>query len=193
MILDLWAIGSIIYLCVVVVSNIKVLTSTKSHTFYSFFLIFISIASYYVILYWTSEYTMFETFDNFNSVVGNYKSQFVALNICITCILIDIIISKIPSILGWTEKPYDPIKDKKLYEQMQEEEYFDVRSRSYHIEEKSDDGKDKCQKIILGFKKKPKKESVDFNDDEDSQSLLEEKEKDIKNNQCKSLILNYFF
>lgn len=117
-ILDLWAIGSIVYLIVVIISNLRVLVSTRSHTIYSLLIFLFSIMSYYIVLYIMSKIIYMENFNNFNMVVFNVRSHLLILICVFLCIIFDYSLSKLTLLFGILKNPYNPninkiISDKK--------------------------------------------------------------------------------
>lgn len=105
---DLWLVGSICYHAVVIIVNIRILTGTKSHTVFSFWLVILTILSYNLTVLIMSHHTMFENFNNFKMMNDNLKTHFLIIVLCSACIIFDIGVSKLPMLFVLVQKPYDP-------------------------------------------------------------------------------------
>lgn len=120
-------LGSICYACIVMIVNIKLLTSTHSHSIISLSLILLSILMYYLVLFCMSLYYRFE---NFNDIYINFQSTdyFLTVFIIVACsILLDIGLGKIYIYFGI-------IKPVKLEKVLREEESKEQREKQLKTE-----------------------------------------------------------
>lgn len=120
-------LGSICYACIVMIVNIKLLTSTHSHSIISLSLILLSILMYYLVLFCMSLYYRFE---NFNDIYINFQSTdyFLTVFIIVACsILLDIGLGKIYIYFGI-------IKPVKLETVLREEEAKEQREKQLKTE-----------------------------------------------------------
>ena len=92
--------GSIAYSGVVLVSNIKILTTTSTHTFISIGLFLISILSYYLIVFLMSFDYNFYNFNNFTMMFSSMQFYLCTLYTIVLCTIIDKGIDKFCRIFG---------------------------------------------------------------------------------------------
>ena len=86
---DLGSQGSIAYSGVVLIVNIKILTTTNSHTFISLGLFLFSVLSYYFILWLMSLYYGFYNFDNFRMLFTSCQFYLSTLFLIVLCVTLD--------------------------------------------------------------------------------------------------------
>ena len=86
---DLESQGSIAYSGVVLIVNIKILTTTNSHTFISLGLFLFSVLSYYFILWLMSLYYGFYNFDNFRMLFTSCQFYLSTLFLIVLCVTLD--------------------------------------------------------------------------------------------------------
>ena len=155
--LNLWTIGHICYFIVVIVANLKIIFSTKSHSYYSFIFCILTISSFILVDFITSLSTYFENFGTFNIIYVSPKIYMLIILTTSIILMFDISLSKLPIMFGLYDKPYH---SKNIQEQYDEDEFsYDQRSE------------------ISEIKKKIK------NIDEENENLLNE---EIKNNEVKN-------
>ena len=97
---DLGSQGSIAYSSIVLITNIKILTTTNSHTFISLGFFLFSVLSYYFILWLMS---LYYAFYNFNHLIMLFKSWQFYLNtlfVIVLCTIVDKGIDKFCRIFG---------------------------------------------------------------------------------------------
>lgn len=190
---DLWLVGSICYLCVVVIANMRILISTKSHSLYSFWLVILTISSYYIVLLMMSSMTMFENFDNFWQMECSIKNHFLILLVCSGLIFLDISITRLPVLYGLVKKPYDPSRKEELYSEATSDSYKNRKNDKL------------SEKMVLSDEELERiKENHDNNDNKDDEqenliSSIEKNERKSKGsedkykNECKINYLMLFY
>ena len=97
---DITSKGSIAYSGVVLIVNIKVLTTTNSHTFISLGLFIFSVLSYYFMLWLMSFFKSFDNFNNFSMLFLSWEFYLSTLFIVILCIILDKGVDKFCRIFG---------------------------------------------------------------------------------------------
>ena len=119
---DLGSQGSIAYSSIVLITNIKILTTTNSHTFISLGFFLFSILSYYFILWLMS---LYYAFYNFNHLKMLFKSLQFYLNtffVIVLCTIIDKGIDKFCRIFGIILDPLNidinKFETKEVYKEM---------------------------------------------------------------------------
>ena len=119
---DLGSQGSIAYSSIVLITNIKILTTTNSHTFISLGFFLFSILSYYFILWLMS---LYYAFYNFNHLKMLFKSLQFYLNtffVIVLCTIIDKGIDKFCRIFGIILDPlnidFNKFETKEVYKEM---------------------------------------------------------------------------
>ena len=105
---DFYGVGTVIYACAVIVSNLKLIMDTSNYDFvilgtsilgifFYFFTVFISSSNYILP---EKAVLLFYILDNFSEIILSWKCLFCILAICISCFFIDISIKKIPILFG---------------------------------------------------------------------------------------------
>jgi len=97
---DLGTQGSIAYSGVVLIVNIKILTTTNSHTFISFGLFLFSVLSYYLILGLMSLYYGFYNFSHFKMIFTSCEFYLSTIFLIVLCTILDKGIDKFCRIFG---------------------------------------------------------------------------------------------
>ena len=97
---DITSKGSIAYSGVVLIVNIKILTTTSSHTYISFLLFLLSILSYYFMLWLMSLFKQFYIFNNFKMVISSWEFYLSTLFLIILCLTLDKGVDKFCRIFG---------------------------------------------------------------------------------------------
>ncbi len=97
---DLKLAGTICYSAVVIIVNVKVIQTTYNYTFIGFFLVLISVVSYYVFVFFMSKYPNFYNFGNFDKMV--YQNVYYLKMFCIIliCIAMDLGINMVIKFCG---------------------------------------------------------------------------------------------
>ena len=86
---DLGSQGSVIYSGVILIVNIKILTTTNTHTFISLILFLLSVLSYYLILFLMSLYHGFYNFNHFRMLFTSFQFYLSTIFLITLCILLD--------------------------------------------------------------------------------------------------------
>ena len=97
---DITSQGSIAYSGIVLIVNIKILTTTNSHTFISLGLFLFSVLSYYFILWLMSLFQSFYNFNNFKMVFYSWEFYLSTLLLLVLCTVLDKGIDKFCRIFG---------------------------------------------------------------------------------------------
>ena len=97
---DLGSQGSIAYSGVVLIVNIKILTTTNSHTIISFLFFLFSVLSYYLIVLLMSLYYKFYNFNHFKMIFTSFQFYLSTLFLIVLCIMLDKGIDKFCKIFG---------------------------------------------------------------------------------------------
>ena len=97
---DLGSQGSIAYSGVVLIVNIKILTTTNSHTFISLGFFLFSVLSYYFILWLMSLYYGFYNFNHFKMIFTSLEFYLSTLFLIVLCTILDKGIDKFCRIFG---------------------------------------------------------------------------------------------
>ena len=97
---DLTSQGSIAYSSIVLIANIKILTTTNSHTFISLVFFLFSILSYYLIVWLMSLYFKFFNFNNFKMIFTSWHFYLNTFFIIALCTIVDKGIDKFCRIFG---------------------------------------------------------------------------------------------
>jgi phospholipid-transporting ATPase len=92
--------GTIAYSGVVLIANIKILTTTSTHTVISFGLFIISVLSYYLIVFLMSFYYEFFNFNTFTMMFNSFQFYLSTLYLIVLCTVIDKGIDKFCRIFG---------------------------------------------------------------------------------------------
>jgi phospholipid-transporting ATPase len=111
---NLWSVGSMIYFGIILAANLRLLYTTNNHTWISFSLIFISIFSYFVVLFIMSLFKNFENLNNFLMIVNSSKFYFVTLLSLVLIYIVDLGIGKLLLLYGYIK---DPLKIEKNHVQ----------------------------------------------------------------------------
>ena len=115
---DLGSQGSIAYSSIVLIANIKILTTTNSHTFISLAIFLFSVLSYYLILWLMSLYYGFYNFNHFKMLFLSWDFYLNTFFVIFLCYIIDRGIDKFCRIFGII---LDPLNiDIKKFETKQE-------------------------------------------------------------------------
>ena len=115
---DLGSQGSIAYSSIVLITNIKILTTTNSHTFISLAIFLFSVLSYYLILWLMSLYYGFYNFNHFKMLFLSWDFYLNTFFVIFLCYIIDRGIDKFCRIFGII---LDPLNiDIKKFETKQE-------------------------------------------------------------------------
>ena len=102
---DLKLSGTICYSAVVVIVNVKVLQTTYNYTFIGIFLVFISVGSYYLFVYFMSDYPQFYNFGNFDKMVFQNVYYLKICCIILICVTMDLGIKMIIKFCGCEPDP----------------------------------------------------------------------------------------
>lgn len=102
---NLWSLGSMIYFGIVLAANVRLFYTTNNHTWVSFLLIYMSIISYFLVLYIMSFFKQFENFNNFFMVVYSPKFYFVTLLAIVLNYIVDVGIGKLLLLYGFIKDP----------------------------------------------------------------------------------------
>ena len=86
---DLGSKGSITYSGVILIVNIKILTTTNTHTVISFILFLFSVLSYYLIVFLMSFYYRFYNFNHFRMLFSSFQFYLSTFCLISLCILLD--------------------------------------------------------------------------------------------------------
>ncbi len=97
---DLGSQGSIAYSGVVLIVNIKILTTTNTHTFISLGLFLVSVFSYYLVVLLMNFYYGFYNFNNFTMIFCSFQFYLSTLYLIVLCTILDIGIDKFCRIFG---------------------------------------------------------------------------------------------
>ena len=97
---DLGSQGSIAYSSIVLITNIKILTTTNSHTFISLAFFLFSVLSYYFILWLMSLYYGFYNFNHLEMLFKSWHFYLNTLFVIVLCSIIDKGIDKFCRIFG---------------------------------------------------------------------------------------------
>ena len=97
---DLGSQGSIAYSSIVLITNIKILTTTNSHTFISLGFFLFSVLSYYLILWLMSLYYAFYNFNHLKMLFKSWHFYLNTLFVIVLCTIIDKGIDKFCRIFG---------------------------------------------------------------------------------------------
>ena len=97
---DLGSQGSIAYSGVVLIVNIKILTTTNSHTFISLGFFLFSVLSYYFILWLMSLYYGFYNFNHFKMLFTSFEFYLSTIFLIVLCTILDKGIDKFCRIFG---------------------------------------------------------------------------------------------
>ncbi len=69
--LDLWAVGSCMYTCIVLIVNLKIMFYTNTHNCFSVFLLVFSIGTYFTVFYFTSQMSSLYTLGHWQIIMKN--------------------------------------------------------------------------------------------------------------------------
>ena len=97
---DLGSQGSIAYSGVVLIVNIKILTTTNSHTFISVGFFLFSVLSYYFILWLMSMYFGFDNFNHFEMLFTSCQFYLSTIFLIVLCVTFDRGIDKFCRLFG---------------------------------------------------------------------------------------------
>ena len=97
---DLASQGSIAYSGVVLIVNIKILTTTNTHTFISLGLFLVSVFSYYLVVLLMNFYYGFYNFNNFTMIFCSFQFYLSTLYLIVLCTILDKGIDKFCRIFG---------------------------------------------------------------------------------------------
>ena len=97
---DLGSQGSIAYSGVVLIVNIKILTTTNSHTFISLGFFLFSVLSYYFMLWLMSLYYGFYNFNHFKMIFTSLEFYLSTIFLIVICTILDKGIDKFCRIFG---------------------------------------------------------------------------------------------
>lgn len=106
---DMWSNGSICYYVVVIVINVKVLMHSKSHSYYSFALVIITILSYLTVIFVMSTSTGFENFGHFNQILI-FNVHFNIIMLSIGLIIVDYALDNLLNKLYYNNNSDDILK-----------------------------------------------------------------------------------
>ena len=97
---DFWSVGTVIYTCIVLIANIKILINTNTHTIFSATITILTILSYFGTVVVMSYIPRFTIFGNDKMVLGDKRAFLSVLQIVTLVILCDFFINKISIFLG---------------------------------------------------------------------------------------------
>ena len=119
---DLGSQGSIAYSSIVLIANIKILTTTNSHTFISLGFFLFSVLSYYFIVWLMSLYYGFFNFNHMKMMFHSWQFYLNTFFIIILCTIIDKGIDKFCRIFGIILDPLNidlkKFEKKEVYKEM---------------------------------------------------------------------------
>lgn len=103
--LDMWGIGTMAYSSVVIIANLKLIIYTNTHSIISTLIFFISILSYFIVVFIMSFFPVFYNYDNFYEIILDKLYYFSSLLVISLCALVDIAVSKCLLYYGIVENP----------------------------------------------------------------------------------------
>lgn len=88
LILDLWAIGTSMYTCIVFFVNLKIIIATNTHNIFSVILVIFSIASYIITIFFSSRVKRMETTGQWEVLLwskGFLLTMTLVITACVLC------------------------------------------------------------------------------------------------------------
>ena len=162
---DFYAIGSVIYAAVVVISNLKVVIDMSFHDYYSITLISLSVLLYFIILLMMSNsgflpaslVRKFYIIDNFRNVIWDLKFFFYIILVTSFCCFLEIFAEKAPILFGYVieGKFLPPYKRKRYNRHNFEFENIDITEElnTYYslsmAKERNNNNQDENQNLLL--------------------------------------------
>lgn len=86
---DIWSTGTLVYSSVVLVANWKIVQYTKSHTFISTLIVFLSVFMYYLTIYMMNDYSYFYIYGNWDILSKEPKFYLSTLMVLVSVIVVD--------------------------------------------------------------------------------------------------------
>jgi magnesium-transporting ATPase (P-type) len=87
--LDLWAVGSCMYTCIVLIVNLKIMFSTNTHNCFSVFLLFFSIGIYFSVFFFTSQMSSLFTLGHWEIIMKNKLYLGTIAHVVTVCLLVE--------------------------------------------------------------------------------------------------------
>lgn len=109
---DVWSLGTVVYISIVLLANFKIMIYTTSITYITVGLFFFSIGSYALILVLMDDYTKFENFNNSNMLFSSPIFYLVVFVGIATVLLVEYGVKRLLYLFGAIENPLDVQVDK---------------------------------------------------------------------------------